>query len=270
MRAVKALPRPIPPMSVVYRLMGVYRGLFRHWGQLIEHTIVARWESNPSGAGRADATQGPKPPAVASAWVQARLEDLRRNMMVDVNLASFKSHINAAGEAVDTKVTNYVRRLIPAVSVRNSTIGPRLDKFREDNLAKITALSGLQVDKLRIYLSDSEADGRSTEDMRKGIKTLLGVSESKADLLARDQVLKFNGQIMRERQTQSGISLYVWDTSGDERVREGHADLDGETFSWDDPPDTGQGELNHPGMDYQCRCVALPVLPSIEDLDPIE
>lgn len=38
---------------------------------------------------------------------------------------------------------------------------------------------------------------------------------------------------------------------GDGKVRSSHADRDGKTFSWDDPPEGG-----HPGEALNCRCTA--------------
>lgn len=46
---------------------------------------------------------------------------------------------------------------------------------------------------------------------------------------------------------------YVWLTAGDEKVRASHAANDGQIFSWDDPPPTG-----NPGEEENCRCVAVP------------
>jgi len=44
---------------------------------------------------------------------------------------------------------------------------------------------------------------------------------------------------------------YIWHTAGDDKVRESHAARDGETFSWDSPPEGG-----HPGEAENCRCTA--------------
>lgn len=49
---------------------------------------------------------------------------------------------------------------------------------------------------------------------------------------------------------------YVWNTQGDGRVREAHAERQGEVFSWDNPPEGG-----HPGQDYGCRCTAEEYMP---------
>ena len=58
------------------------------------------------------------------------------------------------------------------------------------------------------------------------------------------------------RQKEAGVTEYIWQTAGDERVRPNHRSKDGKKFKWSNPPaDTG-----HPGQDYQCRCVAEPVL----------
>lgn len=83
------------------------------------------------------------------------------------------------------------------------------------------------------------------------------VSDSRARLIARDQVSKLNGNLTQERQTDLGVSGYIWRTVGDERVRDTHESNDGQLFSWDNPP----AETGHPGEDYQCRCWAEPVLP---------
>jgi len=87
------------------------------------------------------------------------------------------------------------------------------------------------------------------------------VTDSRAKLIARDQVAKLNGSLTRDRQESIGVSGYIWRTVGDERVRDSHDEVDGQFFSWDNPPNETDG--NHPGEDYQCRCWAEPVLPEL-------
>lgn len=82
---------------------------------------------------------------------------------------------------------------------------------------------------------------------------------ARSRLIARDQVLKHNGQLTKALQTDAGIDRYVWRASNDERVRDEHAALDGLVFQWSDPPRPG-----HPGEDYQCRCHAEPVIPGVD------
>jgi len=89
---------------------------------------------------------------------------------------------------------------------------------------------------------------------------------NRAALIARDQVSKNAGRLMRTRQRSVGVERYIWRTAEDDRVRESHLVKDGEIFEWDNPPrDTG-----HPGEDYQCRCYAEPVFKDLfgEDAPP--
>lgn len=104
--------------------------------------------------------------------------------------------------------------------------------------------------------------GSRWEDLRDALLERGGVSESRAELIARDQTLKLNGAINQAHQRSVGVEAYVWSTSGDERVRDSHADLDGQTFAWNAPPEPG-----HPGEDFQCRCVALPIIADLAEFD---
>ena len=104
-------------------------------------------------------------------------------------------------------------------------------------------------------------EGQNPSDTYQAILDIMkdrtDVSDSRARLIARDQVSKLNGNLTMERQIDLGVDSYIWNTVGDERVRETHADNEGQTFTWDNPP----VETGHPGEDYQCRCWAEPILP---------
>jgi SPP1 gp7 family putative phage head morphogenesis protein len=139
------------------------------------------------------------------------------------------------------------------------------DAFVHDNVALIKTIPTRYFDEIEQDVQRGVRAGRRHEPMAAEIKARYGVSDARAKLIARDQVSKFNGDLNHARQTEMGIKRYTWATSGDERVRDGHADLDGKVFSWDDPPvvDEKTGRREHPGGDYQCRCVALPELSDI-------
>jgi SPP1 gp7 family putative phage head morphogenesis protein len=158
---------------------------------------------------------------------------------------------------------------LPSLSLRAAP-GVAIDTYRQANVDRIKSIGTERLGEMTDLLQEAEDGNWDVRELRKKIQEQFSVSKSKADLLARDQTLKLGAAITKERQTQAGISQYVWSTSGDGRVREGHAELDGTTQSWDDPPDTGEGELNHPGEDYQCRCIAIPIMPSIDTLEDVE
>lgn len=97
--------------------------------------------------------------------------------------------------------------------------------------------------------------GTLTNNMGAEIKRLYEVTDRRAQLIARDQVGKLNGDLAMHRQTTVGIGEYQWSTSKDSRVRPDHHDREGRIFKWSEPPGGG-----HPGKAIHCRCVALPVI----------
>ena len=110
--------------------------------------------------------------------------------------------------------------------------------------------------------------GSTVKSIMQDIQHTYGVSQSKARFLARDQMAKLNADISQQQQTDAGVEEYIWSSSGDGRVRDRHKELDGKKFKWSEPPivDKKTGRRAHPGQDYQCRCVALPVF-DIDTLD---
>ncbi len=134
-----------------------------------------------------------------------------------------------------------------------------MEEFVEENVALITSIP-------KQYFADIESkvmagikSGMRTEELADLLEKRYGVTQSRAELIARDQVSKFNGDLTETRHRELGIHEYIWRGIMDERERESHVAHEGETYSWADPPaDTG-----HPGDDYQCRCVAEPVLTNL-------
>lgn len=156
----------------------------------------------------------------------------------------------------------------------------QLDTFRKTNVDLIKSIPETLLDQVDKTVEEAWTKGKRVEVLRAELQKRFEVSKSRADLIARDQVLKLNSQITKTRQTSAGIVEYVWTTSHDERVRgnpdglypdsdSDHYSLDGTRQRWDAPPVTNAktGATNHPGEDYQCRCVAVPVLSFLDDPD---
>nr|WP_256488360.1 minor capsid protein [Deinococcus sp. HSC-46F16] len=81
----------------------------------------------------------------------------------------------------------------------------------------------------------------------------LGVSRSRAVLIATDQMLTAAANADRQRQRDMGVKEYVWRTVGDKKVRREHQLRNGRRYAWA----TG-GE--YPGRAIRCRCRALPII----------
>lgn len=149
-------------------------------------------------------------------------------------------------------------------------LGEQIDQFRAENVRLIKNITDDQSRSVETVLRRTLRTGRRAEDIESEIQGSLGVSESRARLIARDQILKLNGELTQLRHREAGVEEYLWSTSRDERVRGNplapdssgdHFHLEGKKFRWDSPPIVdSKGRRAHPGEDFQCRCVAIPVI----------
>ena len=131
--------------------------------------------------------------------------------------------------------------------------------FALNNAQLISSVPRRTLDEISNIVLQGFTEGQRWETISESIQDRFNVMESRADLIARDQVNKLNASVTEARQTDLGIKRYIWRTMGDDRVRESHREKEGNIYSWDDPPsDTG-----HPGQEINCRCYGEPV---IEDL----
>ena len=128
-----------------------------------------------------------------------------------------------------------------------------LSLWEQENLALIRSLPENMISQLRGEFAKGLVGGKGMREMSRIVRERADVASSRADLIARDQIGKLNGQLARYRQTRAGVREYVWRTMQDERVRPEHRARDGKTFRWDRSP--------IPGEEIRCRCVADPVLP---------
>ncbi len=130
-----------------------------------------------------------------------------------------------------------------------------LDAWIGANVGLIKSLQDTALSRIHYQVQQGFMQGLRYEVISKNIQEQLGITERRANLIARDQTSKLNGQLTEFRQRDVGVNEYIWNTAHDERVRDSHREKQGKKFSWDNPPaDTG-----HPGEDYNCRCVALPI-----------
>lgn len=132
-------------------------------------------------------------------------------------------------------------------------------KWIDENVSLIKTIPEDTLDKMRDIVYDGFTSGKTTTRMVHDIRKAYGVSRRRAELIARDQTAKLNGQIQQAQQLDAGVTEYIWSTSGDERVRKSHKELNGKKFSWNDAPVNSDGRKCHPGEDYQCRCIGRPV-----------
>lgn len=143
-----------------------------------------------------------------------------------------------------------------------------MNEWVDKNVALIKTIPNDSLRKMKDIVTEGFRTGKTTTSVVKEIQSAYGVDKRHARLIARDQLAKLNSDLTKKQQKDAGVGEYTWSTSGDGKVRDGHRRLNKKRFSWDDPPvvDAKTGRRCHPGEDYECRCVALPVF----DIDTVD
>lgn len=165
--------------------------------------------------------------------------------------------VSAGGATAEANAGAVVGQLGAVIAVdpiaAEPWLGPIMEAWRASNTALITGLGPDHAAAVNELVRRAWEEGRTTEWLQRELQRRLDVTTRRAELIARDQVGKLNGQLTMVRQSSYGISHYRWMSSMDERVRQLHAERHEVRFAWSDPPSDG-----HPGMPVQCRCVAEP------------
>lgn len=212
------------------------RGLARAFGAALLGDARRIVEARQDGA-RAD---GPALRSVGSLMTRAQ--------------PATRSAFDAMARAVDLSTKNGLREFGVNTIASDKRLAKAVAKRQIENVALVKDVATQVREQIAGTLA--EYPGIRWEDIADKLQERIDVGESRAELIARDQVLSTNGEFVAIRQEAAGVTEYVWSTSLDERVREDHADREGEVFEWSDAPEDG-----HPGEPILCRCVAIPVLP---------
>lgn len=146
-----------------------------------------------------------------------------------------------------------------------------LDKITSEWYASqsqlINSIVSTYTDKLGTIISNAVQRGSLYKDVYADVKHLYDITDNRAKFIARNEIGNLNAITTKTRQQEAGVNCYEWLTSRDERVRASHAAMDGNLYYWSR---STPGEINgrkvyptpglQPGMDYNCRCVAIPII----------
>lgn len=197
-------------------------------------------------------------------WPQLskQLQEKLESLLSSVQIAWILTDIAKKIESITQE--DFQKQLAPVLGVAALAI-PTADELRklfvQQNMKLIKSLSQNHVDQVEQIVMSGLHRGSSARDLEHSIKNQLGITKQRAQLIARDQVSKYSGDLTKHNQTYAGITHYKWETSRDERVRPEHRALDGKIFAWNSPPVSSKsGERFHPRQGYRCRCDAIPVV----------
>lgn len=123
-----------------------------------------------------------------------------------------------------------------------------------NNVKYISSIRDEYFPKIMDIINTGVRSGQSITDIRGNLVDRIGMTRNRAQFIAVDQTGSIFGQITAKRHQAMGVNSFEWVDAGDNRVRPKHRDLNGNTFSYANPPSEGL-----PGEPYRCRCVAMPV-----------
>ena len=204
----------------------------------------------------------PLPAGVTVTDIERQMGWCRVALEAQVNRSTIEPVVAKTVDGIERVTATDLRRVI-SIDIREiPAIAKERERWYEQHVNLITKMSDQTRADVHEVVSHAHQAGLRVEQLAGLLQQRFEVSKSRAELIARDQVLKANGRIMRTRQEEVGIREYIWITSRDKRVRESHVKLHNTKQKWAAPPPVGHGRHEHPGQDYQCRCIAKPVAPA--------
>jgi SPP1 gp7 family putative phage head morphogenesis protein len=244
-RRIKLRPagRPLEPSAQVAAYMRMVVAYQRDIREAIRNTVMAPVMAGLIDGLRYDAT-------ATDVMGPARIQVTRKLTRAEIE-RNAERHANAIDDFNAGEISRQVETIIGIRPPKIVGTEKQLKAFTRDNVELIQSIGTRALDEVSDILAKGSRIGSRVETIAKEIERRLDVAESRARLIARDQVNKLHGELTQFRQTSLGAKSYVWRTSLDSRVRDDHAEREGDDFDWSDPPEDG-----HPGQPVQCRCSA--------------
>lgn len=163
-----------------------------------------------------------------------------------------------------------------------------LNSFVLANVALMAKLLRDVVNDIIVTINTMVREGKKAVDIirqifvgTQGKKGIFPKAKNRARAISNNEVDKLNGELQKTRQTEFGVTQFVWQTQQDNRVRSMHRPLQGKTCSWKNSTIYFDSEGNRrerssigatlaqPGEDFNCRCYASPVFSSVKDIELI-
>lgn len=206
----------------------------------------------------------------------AKSQDVHRNV-IDF-LAAAEPNVKAAALGIDTEiamakirgdlwkqlertVTGLEFVEVPAQITEESAAALAADFNRSLELP-IRNFLAHEIPEFRAQVEANAYAGYRADRLAEIVRARYGVTKRKAAFLADQETSLFVSKFREQRYLALGSRRYKWSSSHDERVRHDHRLLNGTIQSWDWKPVTNRktGARNHPGEDFRCRCVAMPII----------
>ena len=192
--------------------------------------------------------------------------------------------ISPAAVASSIKITDLFSSAIFKVNsdltktLKKISVAPQLTPEQRERIAKewsnnmeldIKGWTEKEIKKLRKEVQKTIYEGNRYTTLIDHIERSYGVSQRKAKFLARQETSLLMNTFKQTRYLSLGINEYKWKCvkgTPAHPVRPMHKELNdrserGEIFNFNHPPvDDPNGSRHNPGMNYNCRCYAIPLI----------
>jgi SPP1 gp7 family putative phage head morphogenesis protein len=235
-------------LASLHKRRAIYRRL------RIQPAVEQRYAHALTGVMRAMHTE-------AMHWLEPKLGQVLTHQDANSSLpGEWMAHVDGLVRQLAPKVVHPFTKLATAVAKSNAQalgslgidirgqLGPVVAAAQEWSQSLLVNAGRDYASQVASVMEDPENWGLTNGELAKLIYERADVSESHAELIARDQASKANSAINQTRQQAVGITSYTWSGSLDERERETHLQNEGLEFDWIAPP----VETGNPGDDVQC------------------
>lgn len=146
--------------------------------------------------------------------------------------------------------------------LRSARFDDMVRKLRDEQVRLITSLPTEAAERVHTLALEGLESGTRAKEIAAEIMRTGEVTKGRATLIARTEVGRTTTMLTQVRAEGVGSTHYQWLSARDSDVRPLHKKLDGKIFAWNDPPIADpSGVRAHPGCIWNCRCVALPIIP---------
>ena len=134
--------------------------------------------------------------------------------------------------------------------------------LRDEQVRLITSLPTEAAERVHVLALRGLEDGTRAKEIAAEIMRTGEVTRGRAMLIARTEVGRTSTTLTQVRAEGVGSTHYQWASVGDSDVRPLHKKLNGHIFAWNEPPIADESGIRaHPGCIFNCRCIALPIIP---------
>lgn len=170
----------------------------------------------------------------------------------------------AGNDAADHQGKQLQRQLKAGLGVEIPTqdrkVPTQIERFVERNVADIQALSDKTANDIQRLVLDAFERGMRPEELASLIQAKFDIAETRARLIAGNQLSRLSSQVRRDRHVEIGVTTFKWVTRNDGKVRPAHAVKHGRVF----PYEGSRAPSFFPGEEPNCRCLAVPIVDEIK------